>query len=436
MLLKYLKAGAHDEPGGLSYLLKNTTATVLRGNPAITQWVIDHSPPGMRQRFTSGVINDLTKLDKEHDEALLDELESMHLLGRPKSSMAWCVIEHIDKGKREIHFVIPLFDLLFGKWVHPYVDRIDRRAFQAWVEHFALRHDLDFPYEKLRVKPPFKHLRIREIDRDFLEEIWNRVHGLVNAKTIKTRVDLERQLTGQGYEVRFQKHGGGELQQPVIVGPEGNSLRLTNSIYYRPDFGSLRSKPLKRSDKVAVAKRQDELDEIVRKWRNFRAFHMIGRLFGKAKQLGVEKGAARKRLKKLIDERLAHERLVGEALQRTDFSGIFQTAYHLKTGVPTVIPTPQKKVITQPVAVGESEIAVEQSVAHEIAEMSEARDMQAMSPPDQEASSETFQSPPNGENSDTGASRLKSTQEAESIASPMANRRRRRRYLEVEPPPL
>lgn len=435
MLLKYLKSGAHDEPGGLRYLLKNDTATVLRGDPAITQRVIDHSPPGMRQRFTSGVINDLSMLDKGHDEALLDELESLHLLGRPKSSMAWCVIEHIDKGRREIHFVIPLFDLLFRKWVHPYLDRIDRHAFQAWVEHFALRHNLDLPHEKLRVKPPFEHLRIREVDRDFLEEIWNLVHGWVKAGTIKSRADLERQLTRQGYKVRFQKHGGGELQQPVIIGTDGNSLRLANSVYYRPDFGDPCAKPLDRSDKIAVAKRLDELNEIVRKWRHFRAFHMIGRLFGKAKQTGVEKGAARKRLKKLIDARLVQERLVGEALQRTDFSRVFTEAYHLKTGVPTVIPKPKDKVISQPVAVGKSEKSVELSVVAEIAEMSGTLDMQAMSP-DQEASAEPFQPPTHGENPDTGCARQKSTHEAAPVATPMAIRRRRRRDPEVEPPSL
>jgi hypothetical protein len=352
MLLKYLKPGAHEEPGSIAYLLKNPTARVVRGNPEIAQWVIDQSPFGSHQRFVSGVVNDLTSLDSMHDEVLLNELEAMHLARRPESAMPWCVIEHTDKGKREFHFVIPLFDLLFGKRIHPYVDKIDRHAFRSWVEHFALRYSLDYPQEKLRVKPAFEHLRsLRKCDREFLEGIWNHVDALVRKKRIKTREDLERQLTKNGQKVRFTKLTGGQLKQPVILGPDGNPLRLTNSIYYDPDFGLKDLLPLDRANKDAVAFRLKELESFLTKWHQFRAFQSIGRLFGKRHQKDIAKGDGRKslaRLKRLMGERIASELQVDGPASRIDFNSVFRAAGLVKSGFSIEILTPKLKLASAP----------------------------------------------------------------------------------------
>nr|MCU0750731.1 hypothetical protein [Akkermansiaceae bacterium] len=75
MLLKFFTVtGKHHEPGGLDYVLENETARVVRGDPDFTKWVIEHSPPGLRQRFTAGVINDLSELKPQHEKRLLDGL--------------------------------------------------------------------------------------------------------------------------------------------------------------------------------------------------------------------------------------------------------------------------------------------------------------------------------------------------------------------------
>ena len=328
MLLKFLKPGAHNEPGSLKYILENDTARVVRGNPEITQWVIDQTPSGLRQRFVSGVVNDLASLDGNHDDVLLDELEGMFLARKPASAMPWCVIEHTDKGKREFHFVIPKFDLLFGKSFYPYVDHIDRHAFQAWVEHFALRYNLEFPNENLRVRPAFEHMRnLRKCDREFLEKIWNQVHLWVKFGNVACRTDLERRLIKEGYKVRFSKHAGGPLQQPVILGPDGKSLRLSNSIYYNPDFTPRAKEPLDRNDKIAVSTRLAELEVVLANWHEFRAFNLIGRLFGKAQQRDLALGEAKRRLIRLMDERLALERKVEERAARIDFNALFASAH-------------------------------------------------------------------------------------------------------------
>lgn len=345
MLLKFFTVtGEHHEPGGLDYLLENETARVVRGDTDLTKWVIDQSPPGLRQRFTSGVINDLSKLNRRHDKKLLDELQKMFLAGRPESSMVWCVIEHTDKGKRELHFVVAIYDLLFGKFCHPYVDRIDQHGFAAWVEHFAIRHDLEFPLDKLRKKPPFKHMRLKKTEIRFLREVWVKVHLLVRKKVIKSRMDLESQLALSGYQVRCQSYDGKPLEQPEIIGPVEVKLRLKNSIYYRSDFGDPAFKPLDRSDPEAVRKRLAELRSIIRARMDFRAHHLIGRLFGLGEKRLTPKGKARLRIKELIDKKLTCEIEADRPWCKVDLATVWMAAELFRSGVPHEILDPTEKV--------------------------------------------------------------------------------------------
>ncbi|MCP5542947.1 MAG: hypothetical protein H7A49_03460 [Akkermansiaceae bacterium] len=419
MLHKFLKPGADEEPGSLRYLLKNPTARVVRGNPEITQWVIDQTPFGLRQRFVSSVVNDLTLLDRVNDEVLLDELESMFRALRPKSVMPWSVIEHNDKEKREFHSVIPLYDLLFGKCVHPYVDKIDRNAFQAWVEHFALRYGLDYPREKLREKPAFEHLRnLRQFDREFLEGIWNQVHSWVREGRVKSRDDLERHLEKEGHRVRFTKHVGGPLQQPVILGPDGNPLRLTNSIYYHPCFGDKALEPLDRGNPGAVAARLKELERVLAKWRMFRAYQSIGRLFGRAKQKDLAKGEAKKRLKLLMDERLALETQVDGLASRIDFNGVFRSAILVNAGFPTEILTPKLKAASAPKPVGENDKQAPVPEAEEPAVLIEET-VDSASVAESKAGPEAFQPPDIGGNQS-------STTAAEAPAEPAESTKRKK----------
>lgn len=362
MLLKFFTiSGKHHEPGGLDYLLANETARVLRGNPDFTKWVIDHSPPGLRQRFTSGVINDLSKLSRRHDKKLLDELQTMLLAGRPESSMVWCVIEHTDKGKREFHFVIVIYDLLFGKFVHPYVDLIDRHGVAAWAEHFALRHGLENPMDKLRKKPPFKHLRLKSTEIRFLRDVWVKVHLLVRKNVIKSRKDLEEQLAIAGYQVRCHSYDGKPLEQPEIIGPEGVKLRLKNSIYYRRDFGDPALKPLDRSDPEAVKKRLTELRSIIRERLEFRAHHLIGRLFGVREKRLNPKGMARLRFKELIDRKLACEIEADRPWRKIDLADVWTAAELLKSGVPYEYLHEKKKAASE-IVEGIPTIDVEESI--------------------------------------------------------------------------
>lgn len=422
MLLKFFSVnGGDDEPGGLDYLLKNPTARVVRGNPELTRWVINKSPSGLRQRFSAGVINDLTELDRRHDKRLLDGLEALLLAGRPKSSMVWCVIEHTDKGKRELHFVIVLFDLIFEKLIHPYIDRIDRYGFAAWVEHFALRHGLEIASDKLRIRPPFEHLRIPKCEVEFLLEVWEDVDGWVRAGEVGCRDDLDVRLAREGRQVRCFSYKGRPLQQPEIIGPGGKKLRLKNSIYYRSDFGSPCRNPTDRSKPEAVKARIAELRSFIHDRMEFRAHHLIGRLFGVCEKRLVAKGKARQRLQELIDQKLEPGRNADRLWQHIDLGYLWKAADLIKSGVPTIIDETKKT------SVGELSIMkrAETKTAVEVGETSISQPEVTAASPTVIAEPEAFQPPSSGE-LDTIEGPLQAPD------APAEKRVRKRRSREVE----
>ncbi len=293
------------EPGGLKYATRNPTARVLRGDPVITQAVIDATPAYVRHRYTAGVVSEAKKLDAAQENFIADNLEYHLRGGRPEEAVSSCLIAHSDKGKSEIHFITPRIDLLCNKIVDPYVDRSDRHRFRAVTELINLKFGFDNPLDNRRIEPPWEHMRIANDAKEFLLRVWQKVHAAVEKGMVCNRRELAAFLLSSGYQVRCQKHDGGDLAQPVIQSPGGKQLRLKGSIYYAPDFGQPTVKVIDLSAPKAVAQRMAELERIIHEGLEFRAHWTIGRLFGRYAQQGIDKGCASGVLKTLLKSRMA-----------------------------------------------------------------------------------------------------------------------------------
>lgn len=332
MVLKFFRQKAvNPEPGGLDYLLRNPTARVIRGNPEITQALIDSSPPRMVQRFTAGVLNGCPPMmNSKKEQELIDELEIQLLTSRCRESVPWCVIAH---GAEEKHFVIPNYDPVFQKVVLPYIHRIDRNGLRAWVEHYSLRHRLPVPNERLRVEPNFGHMQRAGEDVEFLRDIWKLVNRWVSHNMMETRDDLLPLLSGGGYKVRCEKHAGGDLEQPVVMGPRGNWLPLAGSIYYRPEFGKRPIAALTPLHPAFHSRTLALLHGKVEERLKFRAWHLIGRLFGRTEQERVNRGNAKRHLYHLVQEKLRSERRALRALPSVKLAHLIQVVDLQKAGV-------------------------------------------------------------------------------------------------------
>jgi len=297
MLLKFF---GHEQ-GGVDYLLANPTAKILKGDPDITRLLIDSLPAGSGQRFTAGVISEITKVTATTRQYARMEAEDQMRGGLPGGSLDFLWVRHKDKGRKEDHFLVPHLELVTGKKYTPYLDRIDRYRIRSWVEKFNLLHNLPDPNSIIRLIPDYSRSRLSANDQALLMKIWELVDAQIKADNVTDRTEMVAFLRRTGYIIRDTTFAAKPLQQLAIARPDGTPLRLKGSYYFRADFNAeMLSAPRMECDPEFVQKRIQELERTIRDGLEFRAFHSIGHLFGRGAQQGVEKWHAKKNLQHLV----------------------------------------------------------------------------------------------------------------------------------------
>jgi hypothetical protein len=148
MIVKFLKRGSGSCSATMDYLLGKTReregAKILQGNPEITR----HLAEGLqfKNKYTVGVLSFEEKDISEKDKAeIMESFENTLLAGLDKERYNITWIEHQDKGRLELNFVIPKVDLDTGKSMNPYFDRTDRELIDTWKNVINHEYQLTDP---------------------------------------------------------------------------------------------------------------------------------------------------------------------------------------------------------------------------------------------------------------------------------------------------
>ncbi|ELE1258291.1 relaxase/mobilization nuclease domain-containing protein, partial [Escherichia coli] len=147
MIVKFHARGKGGGSGPVDYLLgrerNREGATVLQGNPEEVRELIDATP--FAKKYTSGVLSFAeTELPPGGREKVMASFERVLMPGLEKNQYSILWVEHQDKGRLELNFVIPNMELETGKRLQPYYDRADRPRIDAWqtlVNHHYGLHD-------------------------------------------------------------------------------------------------------------------------------------------------------------------------------------------------------------------------------------------------------------------------------------------------------
>ncbi|WP_268598605.1 relaxase/mobilization nuclease domain-containing protein, partial [Escherichia coli] len=172
-------------------------ATVLRGNPEEVRELIDSTP--FSKKYTSGVLSFAEKeLPPGERERVMTSLERVLMPGLEKDQYSILWVEHQDKGRLELNFVIPNMELQSGKRLQPYYDRADRPRINAWQtlvnHHYGLR-DPNAPENRRTLVTPNN---LPKAKQEAAEAITRGLEALYHAGAIKTRQDVTEALTAAG----------------------------------------------------------------------------------------------------------------------------------------------------------------------------------------------------------------------------------------------
>ena len=230
MIVKFHARGVGRGSGPIDYLLgkdrDREKATLDRGNPDEVQALIDSSH--YAKKYTSGVLSfQEPDLDRAIKDKIMSSFEKALLPGLDTHQYSCLWVEHKDKGRLELNFVVPNIELQTGKRLQPYYDKADRPRINAWkigMNAGLGLHDPDDPINKqisLSVNDLPKNKKVA------VQTITDAMLALTSAGEIQTRDDVVATLEQSGFTLARITPKSISIADP----DGGRNLRLKGALY-------------------------------------------------------------------------------------------------------------------------------------------------------------------------------------------------------------
>nr|WP_109267688.1 relaxase/mobilization nuclease domain-containing protein [Acinetobacter baumannii] len=221
--IDYLLGKDRDRPG----------AVLLSGDPELTQRLADNLD--FQNRYTVGVLSfEESDIEAHQKEEIMQSFEATLLAGleRDQYDIAW--IEHTDKGRLELNFVIPNVELSTGKRLQPYFDQADRPLIENWKQVTNFEYGLTDPHAPEKAQA-IKSLNIQNLPqsvKEIKEQIGTAIAEQISNGNIQNRQDVVETLKGAGFEIARETD-----RSISIKNPDGKrNIRLEGVIYENRQF--------------------------------------------------------------------------------------------------------------------------------------------------------------------------------------------------------
>ena len=236
MMIKIHSRGRGRGSGPVDYLLGRNRdregAKVLHGHTDTTEQLINSSP--YAQRYTSGVLSFAeADLPDGQKQQIMESFEDALLPGLDRDQYQCLWVEHRDKGRLELNFLVPNIELTSGKRLQPYYDRADRPRLNAWKQITNIEYGLHDPDDPINKRDLVTANDLPRHKQQAKEIITQGLAQLVEAGEIRNRDDIIKTLENSGFNVVRQTK-----QSISIADPDGGrNLRLKGVLYeqaFRP----------------------------------------------------------------------------------------------------------------------------------------------------------------------------------------------------------
>lgn len=239
MVATYFDKGK-GRTGPVEYVLdvqrvQSGEATLLRGNAQITKDLIKTNNNELKYR--SGVLsfteNDIPEAQKQ---AIMDEFERTTFAGMEKDQYNILWVQHKDKDRLELHFVIPRLELNTGKAFNPHWHKADQDRLLLFQDIQNSKYKLSNPYEAERantLQVPSKwdnRAKVKEQINDII------VQGVAKGQ-LENREQIVEFLESSGLELK--RNNKGQLPKNYLAvkeaGTDEKFARLEGA-YYGENF--------------------------------------------------------------------------------------------------------------------------------------------------------------------------------------------------------
>lgn len=236
MIVKFFHHGTGGGSAVFDYLLgkdgDRPDAEILRGDVDQQKLLIDSLD--FKRQYTSGCLSFEEAPDhltiKQKNE-IMDGFEQTIIAGLTADRISFSWVEHRDKGRLELNFVIANVDLEHGRLFQPYIHSQDKTRVNAWKDLQNINYDLSDPNDPARKRLMAQRDNLPRATKEAREAITEGLKNLVAEGLITSRSDVIETLQGAGFEIARQTDKAISIKNPS----GGRNIRLTGGLYER-DF--------------------------------------------------------------------------------------------------------------------------------------------------------------------------------------------------------
>lgn len=236
MIVKFFRHGTGGGSAVFDYLLgkeeDRPDVEILRGDVAQQKLLIDSLE--FKRQYTSGCLSfeeAPDHLTSKQKNEIMDSFEGTITAGLEVDRVSFAWVEHRDKGRLELNFVIANVDLEHGRLFQPYIHSQDKTRVNAWKDLQNIDYDLSDPNDPIRKRLMAQRDNLPRATKEAREAITEGLKSMVANGLITNRNEVIQTLQDGGFEIAREMDKAISIKNPS----GGRNIRLTGGLYER-DF--------------------------------------------------------------------------------------------------------------------------------------------------------------------------------------------------------
>ena len=231
MIVKFLgNKGGGSAGATMDYMLGKDRdrdgAILLSGDPDLTARIADNLD--FQNRYTVGVLSfEESDLEERQKQEIMQSFEDTLLAGleRDQYDITW--IEHQDKGRLELNFIIPNVELSTGKRLQPYFDQADRPLVENWKQVTNFEYGLSDPHAPEKRQSISIQNSLPKDKKELVTEITESLFDEIKRGEVTDRKDVINHLENLGLEIARVTPTAISIKAP----DGGRNIRLKGEVY-------------------------------------------------------------------------------------------------------------------------------------------------------------------------------------------------------------